>query len=241
MPGAPSALQDLRPLPYAGFDNATDLLELEGETYFWCGGGIGDWRLPIGCRVALIRGSALSLLRPLRPPAELHPPHQPHLHSPAHPRRLYRTLLNFEASLGCFIANGTAWEPPAGWELYALLNLTEPASNTEGAPAGPAPGTVVLPFAAVLLNREEEQLVVAVRGTQTGAEWAIDFSYNQTAEVAALGNKPVHYGFATVFQQLWPGVEAALADLVAGASPAATQASMVGSAAWVVQTSCVRQ
>lgn len=177
------------------------------------------------CWVALIRGSMLSLLRPLRPPAKLHPPHQPHLHPPAHPRRLYRTLLNFEASLGCFIANGTAWEPPAGWELHALLNLTEPASNTEGAPAGPAPGTVVLPFAAVLLNREEEQLVVAIRGTQTGAEWAIDFSYNQTAEVAALGNKPVHNGFATVFQQLWPGVEAALADLVAAASPAATQAS----------------
>ncbi len=35
VPGTPSALTDLRPLPYAGFDNATDLLDLEGETYFW--------------------------------------------------------------------------------------------------------------------------------------------------------------------------------------------------------------
>lgn len=175
-PGEPSALADLRPLPYAGFENATDLLEVEGETYFW----------------------------------------------------LYRTLLNFEVSLGCFIANGTSWVPPPGWELHAMLNVTEPASNTEGAPAGPAPGTVVLPFAAVLLNPEAEQLVVAARGTQTAAEWGIDFSYNQTADVAALGGLPVHYGFASVFQQLWPGVQAALDELVTGGSPAAKQVFVTG-------------
>lgn len=34
-PGAPSQLEDLRPLPAGAFDNSTDLLELEGETYFW--------------------------------------------------------------------------------------------------------------------------------------------------------------------------------------------------------------
>ncbi len=147
------------------------------------------------------------------------------------PCRLYRTLLNFEAYLGCFIANGSAWEPPAGWELYGMLNVTEPASNTEGAPAGATPGTVVLPFAALLLNREEQQLVVAVRGTMTAAEWGIDFSYNQTSDVAALGDKPVHYGFATVFQQLWPGVQAALDELVLGDSPEATEAS-AGDVRW---------
>ncbi|PRW33116.1 lipase [Chlorella sorokiniana] len=175
-PGEPAALQDLRPLPYAGFDNATDLLELEGETYFW----------------------------------------------------LYRTLLNFEAYLGCFIANGSSWEPPSGWQLHSMLNVTEPASNTAGAPAGATPGTVVLPFAAVLLNQEEQQLVIAVRGTMTAAEWGIDFSYNQTALVAALGSLPVHYGFAGVFQQLWPGVQAALDELVVGGSPAATQVFVTG-------------
>ena len=156
--------------------------------------------------------------------------------SPACPRlpplhRLYRTLLNFEASLGCIIANGTAWEPPPGWELAAMLNVTEAASNTAGAPAGAAPGTVVLPFAALLLNRASGQLVVAVRGTQTAAEWAVDFSYNQTSGIEALGGAPVHSGFAGIFQQLWPGVEAALEQLMAGPSPAAKEVGG-GMAGW---------
>lgn len=293
-PGEPSALADLRPLPFAGFENATDLLEVEGETYFWCGGcpselwdavsgaacrrhngmpsvrGCSDVSTETSTSVArgryclgwwfpqqlAVRGQ--SCVEGERRPSVVRGKywcsgggahllcHMPHGFTPCRPGvqnsaptcagpqsrsdllsptpRLYRTLLNFEASLGCFIANSTSWVPPPGWDLHAMLNLTEPASNTEGAPAGPAPGTVVLPFAAVLLNQEEEQLVVAVRGTQTAAEWGIDFSYNQTADVAALGGLPVHYVFASVFQQLWPAVQAALDELVAGESPAAKQA-----------------
>lgn len=44
-------------------------------------------------------------------------------------------------------------------------------------------------------------------------------------EVPQLPGLPVHAGFASVFEQLWPGVERALAELAAGDAPAATQVS----------------
>lgn len=145
--------------------------------------------------------------------------------------RLYRLIQNVEAYLGCFVQDGTAFQPPPGWDLVTMLNISEPASAATSSDAtagdGSAGGTVELPFAAVVLNRAARQLAVAVRGTQTGPEWIIDFSYNQT-ELPQLPGLPVHAGFASVFEQLWPGVQAALAELAVGDAPAATQVRPLG-------------
>lgn len=78
--------------------------------------------------------------------------------------RLYRLIQNVEAYLPCALAGAGEWAPPVGWELIAMLHITEP-------------GGQVAPFAAVTLNEEASQLVVALRGTMLPGEWALDFSY----------------------------------------------------------------
>lgn len=135
------------------------------------------------------------------------------------PCRLYRVLQSLEGYLGCYLDTGAAWVPPTGWELVSMLNISEPF--------GPAQAAAELPFAAVMLNRASRQLVVALRGTMTGWEWMQDFSYNQTTEVAAF-DAPVHWGFSTVYQQLWPGVQAALAQLVAAPGAPAAELFVTG-------------
>lgn len=103
---------------------------------------------------------------------------------PVSTARLYRVIQNLESHLGCWLQDGTPFQPPSGWELVTMLNITEPASaatsnsTRTGASASDAgDATVTLPFAAVLLNREAQQLVVAIRGTMTGPEWQLDFTY----------------------------------------------------------------
>ncbi|KAL4431070.1 hypothetical protein ABPG75_006326 [Micractinium tetrahymenae] len=128
---------------------------------------------------------------------------------------LYRLIQNLEAHLPCALAGAAEWAPPAGWELVAMLNITEP----DGEEA---------PFAAIIVNEEAAQLAVAVRGTMLPGEWALDFSYNHTEVPGNPFGSPVHYGFGSVYEQLWPEVQAALSDLALGPSPAATQVFIAG-------------
>jgi len=83
---------------------------------------------------------------------------------PATSCRLYRTAINLAYYLPCS-ASGQPWQPPSGYELVSMLNVTLPG------------GGEPVPLAAVLLNEEREQLVVIVRGTMSPQEWAVDFSY----------------------------------------------------------------
>lgn len=139
-------------------------------------------------------------------------------------------IQNLEGYLGCFLEDGQPWAPPAGWELVTMLNITEPASAATGGGEGGG-DTVDLPFAAVVLNKASGQLAVIVRGTMTANEWLKDFSYNQTTAVPQF-DAPVHWGFATVFEALWPDVQAALVELVAGPEPQATQVSPLTCSPW---------
>lgn len=81
-----------------------------------------------------------------------------------HHTRLYRLIQSLEAHLPCALAGDAEWSAPAGWELVSMLNITEP-------------GDQEAPFAAIILNEEASQLVVALRGTMLPGEWALDFSY----------------------------------------------------------------
>lgn len=216
-PGEPEAFADLRPLPAGAFANSTELFEAEGATYFWCAPG-GSTAAPSPCRVAGRRRAAGSpLVQPAgclregghegwhcqRPPSREMCRRAVRCHAfpaPCTARRLYRLVQNLEAHLGCFLRDGTAFQPPPGWDLVSMLSITEPVSPATAAAAtagsdagstdssaggsagggsggGAAGGSVALPFAAVLLQRAAGQLVVAVRGTMTGPEWLLDFSY----------------------------------------------------------------
>ncbi|KAL4425099.1 hypothetical protein ABPG77_010413 [Micractinium sp. CCAP 211/92] len=128
---------------------------------------------------------------------------------------LYRLIQSLEAHLPCALAGDSEWDAPAGWELVSMLNITEPGGQEA-------------PFAAVILNEEASKLVVALRGTMLPGEWALDFSYNQTEFADNLFGSPVHYGFGSVFEQLWPDVQAALSDLALGPSSAASQVFIAG-------------
>lgn len=46
---------------------------------------------------------------------------------------------------------------------------------------------------------------------------------SQTEVEGNLFGSPVHYGFGSIFEQLWPDVQAALTDFAVGSSPAASQ------------------
>lgn len=143
-------------------------------------------------------------------------------------------MQRLEGYLGCFLEGGAAWTPPQGWRLVSMLNLTQqaaaaPSKGNESSSESSGGGMVDLPFAAVLLNPETEQLVVALRGTMTNAEWLLDFAYNQTDADSATFGSPVHDGFASAFRQLWPGIQAALSELVAqGPSPQAREVYVAG-------------
>ncbi|GAB4823518.1 hypothetical protein N2152v2_010564 [Parachlorella kessleri] len=121
---------------------------------------------------------------------------------------LYRNAANLAIYAGCAASGDTseALMVPRGWELVSVLNITDPTGRS-------APGPV--PFAVVLHQPQEQQLAIIVRRTVFGFEWVLDLAYNQTTEHSRyLGNKPVHWGVAQLYQQLWPGVEEALDTVV---------------------------
>jgi Lipase (class 3) len=122
---------------------------------------------------------------------------------------LYRMLQNLESWSVCNAANpGTVFQVPAGWELVSTVPL--PQGNA-------SPPSIQ--FMAIMLNRATSHLVILNRGTMSGFEWLLDFSYNQTTQILPnLFSSPIHQGFATALNVMWNnpngGVAATLQDLV---------------------------
>jgi hypothetical protein len=83
---------------------------------------------------------------------------------------LFRVVSNLAAYTTCSPDNGgqASFLVPAGWTLAKMVKLPQGAGG-----AGAASGGAVkeLPFAAVLSNAAAKHVAVAIRGTQTKAEW----------------------------------------------------------------------
>lgn len=116
--------------------------------------------------------------------------------------RLYRSLRNLEQYTPCAPSSQGELLVPEGWQLHAMLNLSQ---GSDSVPA--------LPFVALLVQPQEQALAILARGTLTAHEWGMDFSWNQTEEYNATFGAPVHWGFGSVFEEVWPGVQDALQAL----------------------------
>ena len=121
---------------------------------------------------------------------------------------LYRMIQNLESWSVCNINNpSSVYQVPSGWELIGTVPL--PQGNA-------TPSSIQ--FMAIMLNRATSHLVILNRGTMSGYEWLLDFSYNQTTQILPqLFSSPIHQGFATALNVMWNapnGVAATLQDLV---------------------------
>jgi hypothetical protein len=121
---------------------------------------------------------------------------------------LYRMLSNLESWSVCNAVNpGAVFQVPNGWDLVSTVPL--PQGNA-------SPPSI--PFMAIMLNRATSHLVILNRGTVSGYEWLLDFSYNQTTNILPeLFSSPIHQGFGTALDIMWTspgGVAATLQDIV---------------------------
>ncbi|KAH7620836.1 hypothetical protein Ndes2526B_g04770 [Nannochloris sp. 'desiccata'] len=123
---------------------------------------------------------------------------------------LYRMLQNLESWSVCNAVNpGSVFQVPDGWDLVSTVPL--PQGNA-------SPPSIQ--FMAIMLNRATSHLVILNRGTMSGYEWLLDFSYNQTTTILPelFSNNPIHQGFGTALNIMWNapmgGVAATLQDLV---------------------------
>ncbi len=76
-----------------------------------------------------------------------------------------------------------------------MLNITEPGGQEA-------------PFAAIILNEEASQLVVALRGTMLPGEWALDFSYKCAGWVLSLLRVLANDPGTSASKQPFPGLAA---------------------------------
>jgi len=115
---------------------------------------------------------------------------------------LYRMLNNLASWSVCNAVNpSTVFEVPKDWELLSTVALSQ------GDASPPS-----IPFMAIILNRATSHLVILNRGTMSGYEWLLDFSYNQTTTILPeLFSSPIHQGFGNVLNVMWtsPGGVAA--------------------------------
>ncbi len=121
---------------------------------------------------------------------------------------LYRMLQNLESWSVCNAVNPSAvFQVPDGWELVSTVPL---AQGNFSPPS--------IQFMAILFNRTTSQLVILNRGTMSGFEWLLDFSYNQTTNILPqYFSMPIHQGFGTALNVMWTspgGVAQVLQDLV---------------------------
>ncbi len=121
---------------------------------------------------------------------------------------LYRMLQNLESWSVCNAVNpGTVFQAPSGWEVLSTVPLLQGKAQPPS-----------IQFMAILLNRATSDLVILNRGTMSGFEWSVDFSYNQTTGILPeYFSTPIHQGFANVLSVMWNspgGVAATLQDLV---------------------------
>ncbi|WIA41719.1 hypothetical protein OEZ86_009064 [Tetradesmus obliquus] len=142
---------------------------------------------------------------------------------------VWKTLLNFNLWAGCAATNTphtvTPGVPVTGdSDKDLLLAKGWAVHSTHWQPdgAGTEHNGLYWPFAAVL--HKAGYVIIVVRGTQTQQDVMSDFNYNTSTAGLQPGqpalNLPgnVHQGFAAIATSLWPGVQAALQELLA--SPA---------------------
>lgn len=142
---------------------------------------------------------------------------------------LFRNIMNLYQYTHCYFTNSSNphFEPPAGWETLDMLNLQQKTGNW--------------PFTAIIMNPTTKEMAVIIRGTTTGYEWEVDFSYNQTSAENSIFGSNTHYGFTSVFQKIWSTVSSEISThvgngdvkhiYVTGHSLGAGVATLVGYAA----------
>lgn len=109
-------------------------------------------------------------------------------------------LLQHEAKLATCSPPSPRAQTIPGWTVQLTANLVESKRTAKGERA---------PFARLAThpngaNLELTDFLISVRGTQTPAEWGIDFSYNQVLQdLDLLDATPLHRGFAALASAVW--------------------------------------
>ncbi|KAI8474447.1 MAG: class 3-domain-containing protein [Monoraphidium minutum] len=144
---------------------------------------------------------------------------------------LWQVIRNIKSFWPCSPPFGGALESiltPDGWDLVPPGN----ASAANGTVVGgvftiPEAEARRYPIMTVMRQRGgSEQLVVAVRGSNTQFEWARNFMYNRTSKHEFPGEPfkgnafkgETHVGFTRGFDELWPAIRDALDSQVLGGS-----------------------
>lgn len=117
--------------------------------------------------------------------------------------QLFRFSRNAYVYAPCSPQPNASLPLPPGWSLEATGDLAQAS--------GPP-----LPMLFVLHNNQTNQVLLVVRSTVGSYEWTKNFEYNQTAdpEIQAIFGGNVSFGFASIFQEIWPAAQAALDALV---------------------------
>ncbi|EFN56007.1 expressed protein [Chlorella variabilis] len=122
--------------------------------------------------------------------------------------QLFRFSRNAYVYAPCSPQPNASLPLPPGWSLEATGDLAQAS--------GPP-----LPMLFVLHNNQTNQVLLVVRSTVGSYEWTKNFEYNQVGpmhtadpEIQAIFGGNVSFGFASIFQEIWPAAQAALDALV---------------------------